>query len=127
MGRGNGGSILDHIGANNADKEGTTAIVEKCRNLLKNTNQARVGQIILYVPVSGSKCKGYSDSRRMAINRMVQQLCIVDEVGFVDSWEALWRKKKFAREIACILVGKGRPFFADGPSWPVASGLDNLN
>ena len=29
MGRGNGGSILVHIGTNNADKEGTTAIVEK--------------------------------------------------------------------------------------------------
>ena len=46
-GRGNGGSILVHVGTNNADKEGTTAIVEKYRNLLKKTKQARVGQIIL--------------------------------------------------------------------------------
>ena len=46
MGRGNGGSILVHIGTNNADKEGTTAIVEKYRNLLNQTKQARVGQII---------------------------------------------------------------------------------
>ena len=45
MGRGNGGSILVHIGTNNADKEGT-AIVQKYRNLLKKTKQARVGQII---------------------------------------------------------------------------------
>ena len=29
MGRGNGGSILVHIGTNNADKEGTTAIVAR--------------------------------------------------------------------------------------------------
>ena len=29
MVRGNGGSILVHVGTNNADKEGTTAIVEK--------------------------------------------------------------------------------------------------
>ena len=29
MGRGNGGSIPVHVGTNNADKEGTTAIVEK--------------------------------------------------------------------------------------------------
>ena len=43
MGRGNGGSILVHIGTNNADKEGTTAIVEKFRSLLKKTKQARVG------------------------------------------------------------------------------------
>ena len=35
MGRGNGLSILVHIETNNADKEGTTAIVEKYRNLLK--------------------------------------------------------------------------------------------
>ena len=47
MGRGNGGSILVHVGTNNADKEGTTAIVEKYRNLLTNTKQARVAQIIL--------------------------------------------------------------------------------
>ena len=33
MGRGNGGSILVHTGTNNADKEGTTAILEKYRNL----------------------------------------------------------------------------------------------
>ena len=44
MGRGNGGSILVHIGINKADKEGTTAIVEKYRNLLKKTKQAREGQ-----------------------------------------------------------------------------------
>ena len=29
MGRGNGGTILVHVGTNNADNEGTTAIVEK--------------------------------------------------------------------------------------------------
>ena len=31
MGRGKGGTILVHIGTNDADKEGTTAIVEKYR------------------------------------------------------------------------------------------------
>ena len=41
MGRGNGGSILVHIGTNNTDKEGTTAIVEKYRNLLKKMKKAR--------------------------------------------------------------------------------------
>ena len=45
--RGNGGSIRVHVQTNNADKAGTTAIVEKYRNLLKKTKQARVGQIIL--------------------------------------------------------------------------------
>ena len=47
MGRGNGGTILVHVGMNNTDKEGTTAIVEKYRKLLKKTKQARVGQIII--------------------------------------------------------------------------------
>ena len=57
MGRGYGGSILVHIGTNNADKEGTTKIVEKYRNLLKKTKQARVGQIILSgnLPVFGNR------------------------------------------------------------------------
>ena len=57
MGRGNGGAILVHVGTNNADKERTTAIVEKCRNLLKKTKQARVGQIIVLgiLPVYGNR------------------------------------------------------------------------
>ena len=33
MGRGNGGTILVHVGTNNAGKKGTTAIVEKYRKL----------------------------------------------------------------------------------------------
>ena len=41
MGRGYGGSILIHVGTNNADKEGTTAIVEKFRNLLKKSKQGK--------------------------------------------------------------------------------------
>ena len=46
MGRGYGGSILVHVGTNNTDKEGTTAIVEKYRNLLKNMKQARADNLI---------------------------------------------------------------------------------
>ena len=57
MGRANGGSILVHIGTNNADKEGTTAILEKYRNLLIKTKQARIGHIILsgILPVFGNR------------------------------------------------------------------------
>ena len=84
MGRGNGGTLLVHIGTNNADKEGTTAIVEKYRNLLKKTKQARVGQIILsgILPVFGNRIQGYRNSKRMAVNRMVQRLCKEEEVGY---------------------------------------------
>ena len=50
----------------NADKEGTTAIVEKYRNLLKKTKQARIGQIILsgILPVFGKRIQGYRNSKR---------------------------------------------------------------
>ena len=48
MGRGNGGSILVHVGTNNADKEGTTAIVDKYRNRLKETKHARVGTSVTW-------------------------------------------------------------------------------
>ena len=77
MGRGNGGSILLHVGTNNADKEGTTAILEKYRNLLKKTKQARVGQIILsgMLPVFGNRIQGYRNSKWMAVNGMVKRLC----------------------------------------------------
>ena len=82
MGSGNGGSILVHIGTNNADKEGTTAILEKYRNLLKKTKQARIGQIILsgILPVFGNRIQGYRNSKRMAVNGMVKRLCKEEEV-----------------------------------------------
>ena len=75
MGRGYGGSILVHVGTNNTDKGGTTAIVEKYRNLLKKTKQARAGQIILsgILPVFGNRIQGYRNSKRMAVNRMVKR------------------------------------------------------
>ena len=60
MGRGKGVTILVHIGTNNADKEGTTAIVDKYRKLLKKTKEARVEQIILsgILPVFGNRLDG---------------------------------------------------------------------
>ena len=82
-GRENGGTILIHMEMNNADKEVTTAIVKKYRNLLKKTKEARVGQIILsgILPVFGTRNQGYTNSRRMAVNGIVQELCRDDEVG----------------------------------------------
>ena len=69
MGTGKGGSILVHVGTNNADREGTTAIVKKYRDLLKRTKQARVGQIILsgILPVIGGRNQGYRRRRRRRI------------------------------------------------------------
>ena len=85
MGRGKGGTILVHVGTNNADKEGTTTIVDKYRNLLKKTKEARVGQIILsgILPVFGNRINGYRNSKRMPINGMMKRLCKEDDGGSV--------------------------------------------
>ena len=96
MGIGKGGTILVHIGTNNADKEGTTAIVDKYRKLLKKTKEARVEQIILsgILPVFGNRIDGYRISKRMAINGMVKRLCKEDEVGYVDMWDSFVGKEE---------------------------------
>ena len=77
------------------DKDGTTAIVEKYRNLLKKTKQARAGQIILsgILPVFGNRIQGYRNSKRMAVNGMVKRLCKEEEVGYVDLWDSFVGKK----------------------------------
>ena len=90
MARGKGGTLLVHIGTNNADKEGTTALVDKYRKLLKKTKEARVEQIILsgILPVFGNRIDGYRNSKRMAINGMVKWLCKEEDVGYVDLWDS---------------------------------------
>ena len=90
MGRGYGGSILVHVGTNNTDKEGATAIFEKYRNLRKKTKQARAGQIILsgILPVFGNRIQRYRNSKRMTVNGMVKRFCNEEEVGCVDLWDS---------------------------------------
>ena len=112
MGRGKGGTILVHIGTNNADKEGTTAIVDKYRKLLKKTKEARVEQIILsgILPVFGNKIDGYRNSKRMAINVMVKRVCKEEEVGYVDMWDSFVGKEEMYMRDVCTLVGRGLPF-----------------
>ena len=95
MGRGKGGTLLVHVGTNNADKKGTTAIVDKYRNLLKKTKEARVGQIILsgILPVFGNGIDGYINSKRMAINGMIKRLCKEEDVGYEDLWDSFVGKE----------------------------------
>ena len=111
-GRGNGGNLLVHIGSNNIDKEGTTAIVKKYRNLLKKTKETRVGQIILsgILSVFGTRIQRYRNLRRMAVNGMVEQLCREEEVGFVDLWDSFVGKKEMYSRDGLHLSGKGLPF-----------------
>ena len=117
VGRGNGGTILVHVGTNNTDKEGTTAIVETYRKLLKKTKQARLGQIILsgILPVCG-----YRNSKRMAVNGMVERLCKGEDVGYVDMWDS------FVGNEELYFSGKGAAVLAEGLSGAVASGLGKV-
>ena len=128
MGRVNGGSILVHIGTNNADKEGTTAILEKYRNLLKKTKQARVGQIILsgILPVFGNMIQGYRNSKRMAVNGTVKRLYKEEEVGYLDLWDSLVGKEEMYVRDGLHLSGKGAAVLAEGLSGAVASGLGKV-
>ena len=100
MGRGKGGTILVHVGTNNADKEGTAAIMDKYRKLLKKTKEARVGQIILsgILPVFGNRIDGYRNSKRMAINGMMKRLCQEEDVGYVDLWDSFVGDRRNVRE-----------------------------
>ena len=52
-----GGSILVHVGTNNAERKGTTAIVSKYRQLVRRAEQTRVEQVILLwiLPVMGTR------------------------------------------------------------------------
>ena len=110
------------------NKEGTTAIVEKYRNLLKKTKQARVGQIILsgILPVFGNRIQGYRNWKRMAVNGMVKRLCKEEEVGYVDLWDSFVGKEEMYIRDGLHLSGKGAEVFAEGLSGAVASGLGKV-
>ena len=128
MGRGYGGSILVHVGTNNTDKEGTTAIVDKYRKLLKKMKEARVEQIILsgILPVFGNRIDGYRNSERMAINGMVKRLCKEEDVGYVDLWDSFVGKEEMYVRDGLHLSGKGAAVIAEGLSGAVASGLGKV-
>ena len=128
VGRGNGGTIIVHFGTNNTDKEGTTAIVEKYRKLLKKTKQARLGQIILsgILPVCGNRIQGYRNSKRMAVNGMVERLCKEEEVGYVDMWDSFVGNEELYFRDGLHLSGKGAAVLAEGLSRAVASGLGKV-
>ena len=61
---GKGGSLLVHVGTNNVEREGTTAIVRNYRKLFRTSRN----------------CRG------MAISMLVQKLYREEEVEFLDLW-----------------------------------------
>ena len=57
VGSGKGGSVLVYVGTNNVEREGTTAIDRKYRNLVRTLKETRVEQVILsgILPVIGRR------------------------------------------------------------------------
>ena len=85
MGSGKGGSVLVHVWISNIEREGTTAIVRKYRQLVRTLKQTRVEQVILsgILPVIGRRGLRLPG---MAINMLAQKLCREEEVGFVGKF-----------------------------------------
>ena len=66
MGSGKDGSVLVHLGTKNVEREGTTAIFSKYRQLVITSKQTPVKQVILseILPVIGRRGHRYRNSRR---------------------------------------------------------------
>ena len=129
MGSGKGGSILVHIGTNNVEREGTTAIVRKYRKLVRTLKQTWVEQVMLLsgiLPVVGRRGHRYRNCRGMAINMLVQKLCGEEEVGFVDLWGSFVGRADMYMGDGLHLSGKGAAVFADGLTAAVDSGVGNI-
>ena len=86
LGHGQGGSILVHVRMNNPDREGTTVIVQRYRQLVGKVKKTRVEQIILsgifeqsilsgILPVMRGRGATYRNCKRMVINALVEQMC----------------------------------------------------
>ena len=66
---------------NNAEKEGTSAIVGKYRRLVKTLKEARIGQIALsgILTVMGGKGKEYRNCMRLTINTQIGKYYKIDK------------------------------------------------
>ena len=86
--------------------------MEKYRDLLKEPKQTRAGQIILsgILPVFGNRIHGYRNSKRMAVNGMVERLCNEEGVGYVDMWDRFAGKEELYLRDGLHLSGKGLQF-----------------
>ena len=129
VGSGKGGSILVHVGTNNVEREGTTAIVRKYRNLVRTLKQTRFEHVILsgILPVIGRRGHRYRNCRRMAINMLVEKLCREEEVGFVDLWGSFVGRVDMYMKDKLHLSRKGTAVLADGLSAAVDSDMGSIS
>ena len=86
------------------------------------------GQIIIsgILPVFGNKIQGYRNSKRMAVNGMVERLCKEEDVGYMDLWDSFVGNEDMYVRDGLHLSGKGAAVFAEGLSGAVASGLGKV-
>ena len=131
LGHGQGGSILVHVGTNNADREGTTRIVQRYRQLVGKLKKTRVEQIILsgILPVIGGRGVTYRNCKRMAINALVEQMCEEEGVGFLDLWGRFVGKEDMYVRDGLHLSGKGAAVFFENllQSMDSGTGCNYLN
>ena len=95
LGHGQGGSILVQLWTNDADRDGTTKIIKRYRELVETLKKTRVEQIILsgILPVMRGRGATFRNCKRMAINAILEQMCEEKGVGFVDLWGYFVGKK----------------------------------
>ena len=129
VGSGKGGSVLVHVGTNNIEREGTTAIVRKYRNLVRPLKQTQAEQVILsgILPVIGRRGHRYRNCWGMAINMLVEKLCREEEVSFVDLWGSFFGRADMYMKDGLHLSGKGAAVFVDGLSAAVDSGMGSIS
>ena len=115
LGHGQGGSILVHVGTNNADRDGTTKIVKIYIELVEALKKTRVEQIILSVifPLMRGRGVMYSNCKRMAINALLEQMCEEEGVGFVDLWGYFVGREDMYMTDGLHLSGKGAAVFSE--------------
>ena len=115
LGHGQGGSMLVHVGTNNADRDGTTKTVQRYRELVETLKKTRVGQIILsgILPVMRGRGATYRNCKNMAINALVEQMCEEEGVGFVDLWGYFVGKEDMYMRDGLHLSGKGAALFSE--------------
>ena len=115
LGYGQEGSILVHVGTNNADRDGTTKIVQRYRELVETLKKTRVEQIILsgILPVMRGRGATYRNCKNMAINALVEQMCEEEAVGFVDLWGYFVGKEDMYMRDGLHLSAKGAAVFSE--------------
>ena len=128
VGSGKGGSVLVHVGTNNIEREGKTAIVRKYINLVRTLKQTRVEQVILsgILSVTGRRGHRCRNCRGVAINMLVEKLCREEEVGFVDLWGSFVGSADIYLKDGLHLSGKGAAVFADGLTAAIDSGMGSI-